>query len=957
MTGTWTRTQRPLWAWTAGVLLLVALGAAVWALLAEARQRAGASAAAVDAGAEAAPGDARRLAEVADRPFDGRRIGGIVSLPDGTPAAGATVTILRATTAWPEWQAERIDQAITGPSGTFEFRVVRPYALLVEFQHPAFAGGLEEVPAVDAPLRLSLRPGYELFGVLTNPAGVPIANARVALEAVIGDDRRVQVTTTSANGAYRFQNLPAGPVRLVARHESWQPATVPVVVIGDQVRRDLTFERPGMAPLRGRVVSVVSQAPIEGATVELLPANVRPGLHDTFATSTASDGTFLLAGLPRGNMRLYVRHPDHGAYTRTLAIGVVAADLALELPPRSLVQGQLLADEDGVPFVGGMVLQIRDVAGQLDHAVVAPDGRFRFETPLSPGWAAVRVLGDPIAFRSSFSSRGDVRIDEGGVTEVELDVLRPRVVQGRIVDDGGRPLAGAVVSRTKLLSESARSIGTAVFEGDFSRIGSQVARLFRDDRDEVLAVSDTNGRFVVSGQAPGALLVRIDLAGHGTRWLQLPVPSGPEPYDAEVWMRRGCSVTGRVVRSGRGLAGAAVTALGDESQALAMTGSDGSFAFADLLPGRYRLRARLPSLPSGSRERAVEVAPGQPVEGVVLQLEAGRTVRGVVSGSDGQPVPSALVTVRGTVGQTTLTDSSGDFLLELPDGDAELQVSLADRSRLRVVAVPIGLDRVSVQLDTPPTCTIGAQLAGLPGKQRLAGVLVRCATLDGDAAAVRSRWLDLDNGRLRWPLCPVGRVRLEFWSDGFAPAVVEREFVPNESYDLGEVLLETGAVLHGAVVDDARQPVANAAVWLGDEGDGDLFEPTVRTDEAGAFRIGGVTSRSTRLVVRAAGFAPRVVELELPRDVLSPSPLPVVLERGATIEVQVPRRLGLEGAFVQLRQGGRIVADGDCDDSGRAWFANRSAGDYTVLLPGVDLAPVPVEVPAGASVVRVRIGE
>ncbi len=961
MTQGWTRRTRPAWAWPIGLAVLALLVAAVWTLVTQTRRaRATAVPDVAAVGEPAAPvtPGAPVVAAPTDARWQSQAVGGTVLQPDGLPAVGATVTILRAITAWPEWRSERIDQAITGPSGTFEFRVPRRQALLVEFGHPSFAGGIEQVPLTDVPLRLQLQPGFELFGVVTNPAGAMMANVRVAIESVLSDDRRVQVTTTSANGSYRFGNLRAGPVRLIAHHETWYPATVPVVVVGDQVRRDLAFERPAMAPLRGRITSLASQAPIADAMVELLPVNARPGLADPIVGQSAADGTFLLPGLPRGNMRLFVRHPEYGVLTRTLAVGAVPLDLTFELPPRSRLSGQLVVEDETQPFLGGELLQVRDSAGQIELALVGADGTFRCVAPLSPGWANVRILESRFAFQNTLQHTTSVRVEEGGRTDVELVLMRARQVRGRIVDEHGQPLAGAAVSRTRLLAESARFIGNAFVDLDISSLGSQVAQLFRDDRDELLAVTAADGSFVVTGQEPGSVLVRIDLAGYGSRWLRLPVASGPVPQDmGDIELPRGCRIQGRVLRGGRGLAGAAVTAVGADSQAMAVTGEGGAFAIDDVLPGEYRLRARLPSLPSGSREQVVVTAPEHAAADVVMVLEAGRTLRGLVSGSDGQPVPSALVTVRGAVGQTTLTDSSGDFLLELPDREVELQVSLADRSRLQLVSVPTSMQSLAVRLDTPSTCTLSAQVAGLPGKQRLAGALLRFVSLDDAAADARSRWVELQNGQLRWPLCPVGRVRIEIWSDGFAPFVTEREFTASENHDLGELLLEPGARLAGVVHDEHGAPVANATVWLGEEADADLFDPAVRSAADGSFHIGGVTARSARLIVRATGFAPRATDLALPQDVLSSTPLVVTLERGATIEVQLSRRAEFDGGFVQLRQRGRVVASSDFDESGRAWFANRSAGAYSIVLPGGEVPAKDVVVAPGVPLVRVRLPE
>ncbi|MGB3966841.1 MAG: carboxypeptidase-like regulatory domain-containing protein, partial [Planctomycetota bacterium] len=255
---------------------------------------------------------------------------GIVRLPGGEPAEGASVAVLRAVTAWPEWRSEELDRATTRRDGAFQFRFADANGLLVVFTHPQFAGDTVELLQPGEALELQLAPGFELYGQVSNDAGVPLANARVALEAVPGEFRRVAVTTTAANGGYRFTNLPAGPVRLVARHPDWQPASQPAVVVGDQRRVDVRCDRPAMTPLAGHVVSAATGAPVAGASVELLPLNGKLGLVDAIAARTGADGAFLLTGLPRGSMRLLVRHPDHGASLRTETVGLAKKDLTIE---------------------------------------------------------------------------------------------------------------------------------------------------------------------------------------------------------------------------------------------------------------------------------------------------------------------------------------------------------------------------------------------------------------------------------------------------------------------------------------------------------------------------------------------------------------------------------------------------------------------------------------------------
>jgi hypothetical protein len=325
-----------------------------------------------------------------------------------------------------------------------------------------------------------------------------------------------------------------------------------------------------------------------------------------------------------------------------------------------------------------------------------------------------------------------------------------------------------------------------------------------------------------------------------------------------------------------------------------------------------------------------------------------------VTGSGGQPVAGAVVAARGTFGAGVSTGTDGTFQLELPERTTELHVALADRSQARRVPVPADSSRLSIRLDTPPTCTITAQVAGLPGRKSIGSALLRLTRVVGDEGETASRWLQLTDGLLRWPYCPTGPVRIEIHCDGYAPFVAQRELAANDEHFLGDVVLEPGCRLAGEVRAPDGSPVANAVVMLGEESDLDLFEAGTRTAADGSFRLSGVSGRSSRLVVRSPGYAPSVVDLALPQDTLSSRPLRVVLEPGSTIEVIV-RGAPAEGRQVQLRRSGRFVASAETDDTGRVWFANRSAGSYTVHLTDGDRVSAPFVVAKGESSVQVTL--
>ena len=87
-------------------------------------------------------------------------------------------------------------------------------------------------------------------------------------------------------------------------------------------------------------------------------------------------------------------------------------------------------------------------------------------------------------------------------------------------------------------------------------------------------------------------------------------------------------------------------------------------------------------------------------------------------------------------------------------------------------------------------------------------------------------------------------------------------------------------------------------------------------------------------------------------DVLSAEPLPIVLERGGTIEVVVPLSEMPDNGLVFLRRDGRLVTSTVLDERGYAWFSNRSAGAYSVKLASRELDEREVVVKPGVEVTR-----
>lgn len=972
------RRRYGLLAWAAGALVLLALAVTVtWMLRNFGDGPRGGRAVNKQRASSFEPTKPIPMSELMEepaRPSAQDLIRGVVRLPSGEASPGATVTLHRLLTGWPEWKKERVDTAITDERGQFQFGVPRRYGYLVEFESALFAGGQRQVTAIEQFLELQLRPGYSIVGNVLNDVGAPVPNARVSIEAAVRDNRRVRAVYTEADGSYRFDGVAAGPARMVAKHESWQPVTAPAILIGDRRDAEFRFERPTMAPLRGEILSAETGDPVSGATIELVPIDQSLGLVDPVATTSAGDGGFVLEGLPRGSMQLWVRHPDYGAVSRTQGIGAAAAEVSIELPNRTKVRGVVRARTAGA-VRGGEVLRLRDSAGDLAYADVGVDGSFVFERAASPGVAEITCAAGAFSFRTMNGWSVSVRLVDEAINELSVDVQVAPVLRGRFVGESGAPAVGVELVSTQQLDDNVEFLGDAAKSFDLLRAGSRLVHMI--DRDRLSAVSDGSGAFTLLGAKPGRQLIRLQGDAVGGRVLRVQMPAFGVSRDlGDVVLKPGGELSGRVLRGGRPFVGATVTVTPVQSVwgalqpgveaapsaredaerpagTQAVSGARGAFSFDGLEPGDYAVRARIPGRVVRSGARVVTVVAGEPARNVDIALRAGRVLRGVVRNDAGQPLADALVSVRGRPGEVSRSRMDGSFAVELPRRRAELIISLGDRSLERVVRVTRDQEELEVRLDAPPTCTIAGVVLGVPGGRRLQGVLMRATSLDAgaDRGAV-SRWVPTPNGELLRKQVASGLVRLEFWRDGFAPFVLERELVANEVNQLGELPLERGTRLRGIVLDDAGQPVSGAAVILGQEADLDLYEPSVRSAEDGSFELDGVTSRSRQLVVRHPAFAARTTELELPRDVLASEPLRVRLARGGTIEVVVPVPEIPDNGLVFLRKDGRIVTSTVLDARGYAYFPNRSAGAYSVKLASGVVAERRVVVKPGVEVTR-----
>lgn len=259
-----------------------------------------------------------------------------------------------------------------------------------------------------------------------------------------------------------------------------------------------------------------------------------------------------------------------------------------------------------------------DAGGRFRIAGVDPDLVFN-----------VLVVAD--GYRPTLAKRAD---PARGPVDVPLEPFDPakldpkRVLRGVVLGPDGKPLAGARIS--------AQGFSTDAFRG------------FSPDIFDPVAVTNLRGEFVLASKSPIEYAdLRVEGSGVAPR---IVTRRKPEANPHEIRTTPGATVTGRLVRDGKPVAGAAVglvqasrdasTFLGDVSVG---TDQDGRFTFVNVHPDdTFFVYGLMGTLPDGGAVPARQIhvgGEGATADAGELPVSRGHRVKGRVILSDGKPVP------------------------------------------------------------------------------------------------------------------------------------------------------------------------------------------------------------------------------------------------------------------------------------------------------------------------------
>jgi protocatechuate 3,4-dioxygenase beta subunit len=457
----------------------------------------------------------------------------------------------------------------------------------------------------------------------------------------------------------------------------------PSLVVADASHEGLSWSVSSGRIIRGTVVDAAGK-PVHDAYVSArAKADKAPRARrsNAWGQRTEADGGFVVEGLLPGTYELSVSHDDLPSPDEPIVVelpaGTDVSDVTLTLPASGEIRG-IVRDDRGEP-VADVSVRLRG-ARWGGGARTNDEGRFivegvavgEYRITAQRGWTdTIRAPG-----QSDDDTAGErVEVRAGEVAEVALVVESQNGrITGRVVDEGGEPVADAFVSATRESDSAAATQGSGRGRARWSSWGRKPVLTDDDGRFELPELAE-QGRYTIHATRKG-----------GGEALAEQVAVGSE---VELAIGATGVLAGMVVLEGGGAPRRFQISASDRTTGVRENDrfllTDGKWRLESLPPGTYEVAV---DASEGNAKLTVELAEGAERTDLELVLTPRITVRGrLVDGQTGEPVAGLKVSVRGEAGgmrfgdmgkadQPDISDAQGNVVVEdAPTGKVSLMIT------------------------------------------------------------------------------------------------------------------------------------------------------------------------------------------------------------------------------------------------------------------------------------------
>ena len=808
---------------------------------------------------ESAPREDDPTAKITVMASENPVIRGCVVDPKDMPVAGARVGLR------PLFEERGIRETRSDAEGRFVFEGIRvqgEYELLARAKGYAVRWERVDTESGITERTLRLEPEAVAAGVVVDEEDRPVRDFTLMAYRYYSRLERIEYRdladpswnafldrTFDGAGAFRVRGLaPKVEYILIASREGFRDG-LSEPVKGDREGLAIVMKRGGFA-VGGIARHASNEAPIEGVEVRLL----RDDGHR--ATVTDGKGRFCFRNVPLGDYLLkggFLRDRMLVGESRHIDVEANRDDLVLRFTEAHAIRVRTVELESGEPLSGRRI-RVTNVSNR-DHLTrngVTRDiersdaqGRIRFDGPFENGRYRFDHLGERETWRV-----GEAILPEAGRDEIELRIRMRPLLAGIVLDDGRRPVPGALVSARGEISNIATT-----------RSGEDGRFTFHELSVPPLTVGASHPRFILLERVP------VD---------------GSVPGEVVIRMRKARVIRGRVVNEAfEGIAGAYITCwLVDDSgpsrsrgTGWCRTDGKGDFELEGQIPGT---RVALDIHVEGYLDRTLFHDVDEDAAPLEVILSRGEVISLFLHDAEARPVTDRRVICRSHDAESgkrlgEKTDERGFVRFNVEPGlhdlmlidDGNTAVVNSTRNRGPVASEPVvddgylfldrvhsGSENLRFVLDRPP----GHRRIRIHGVVRDAvtdQVLPRCKVSCEIRLVSSSRTDGKEGGKIERHVKgdERGIYDIELYQDDGEGAFAYRLFVRNYDYPLfgtdpvplaaGDVVIERdiplpreGRCYKVMVKDEAGLPVEGALVQVGHTGVYEDPDPLKRTTKA-----------------------------------------------------------------------------------------------------------------------------